>query len=165
MLDEPAAPATIDVTGGQLSIKATNASLSDVLRQVASRTGMQIEGNSHDQRVYGIYGPGLPDDVLSALLYDSGYNVLMVGSTVDGAPRRLVLSPRTAINPTQVANSQPVHNDDDDETPVEPPPPPPQPTQPQGTSTTNPGQVKTPQQMLQELQRLTRPQQDQGNPQ
>ena len=96
MLDEPAAPAQIQLAGDQLSIHANNASLSEVIRQVAGQTGMQVEGNSRDQRVFGAYGPGSPPEVLSALLYDSGYNVVMVGSTADGAPRRLVLSARTS---------------------------------------------------------------------
>jgi hypothetical protein len=165
-LDEPPTPATIDVDGDTLSIKATNASLTDVLRQVASRTGMQIEGNSRDERVYGVYGPGSPSEVLTSLLYDSGYNVLMVGETGNGAPRRLVLSPRTLSASIPAASPTSGHDEDDDETPaeaapVQTAPPPFVPGAAQGASTTAPGQVKTPQQMLQELQRLNQQQQQQ----
>ena len=162
MLDEPATPAQIQLSGDQLSISATNASLSEVIRQVASKTGMQVEGNSREERVFGVYGPGSPPDVLSALLYDSGYNVMMVGSTQDGAPRRLVLSTRST-NAANAGTAAPVRSsDEDDDEPVaetpQPPPPPPTPA-PSAGNNTAPGQPKTPQQMLEELQRMHQGQQ------
>ncbi len=142
----------------RLTITATNASLGDVIRDVAAKTGMQVEGNSRDERVFGVYGPGKPADVLSAILYDSGYNVLMVGSTSDGAPRRLVLSARSAEAPGSPASQAPrAANNDDDEAdtaeqpPIQPPAQPPNNTVPPQAI---PGQVKTPQQMLEELQRM-----------
>ena len=157
LLDEPSTPAQVLLSGDKLSISATNASLSELIRSVAAKTGMQVEGNSRDERVFGVYGPGSPPDVLSALLYDSGYNVMMVGRTEDGAPRRLVLSPRSAsVSQTSAAPAS--HNeDDDDEVPVEalpPQPPPPQQAAPAAPAAPAAGQPRTPQQMLQELQRL-----------
>ena len=166
MLDEPASAASIQVTKDGLSISATNASLSEVIRQVAERTGMQVEGNSRDERVFGVYGPGSPPEVLSSLLYDSGYNVIMVGSTADGEPRRLVLSPRSAPTGTTVAAATSTSNDDDDDQPetrpaeVVQPPPTPAVQTPPGAAT----QPRTPQQMLEELQRMRQGQSAGSNP-
>jgi hypothetical protein len=169
MFDEPATSARIEFTGDRLSINAANASLSEVIRQVAARTGMQVEGNSHDERVFGVYGPGSAPDVLSALLYDSGYNVIMVGRTVDGAPRRLVLSLRGAATASQGAAVATRNNDDeDDDVPqqeVQQPPPPPNPVlQAAPASPPVAGQPRTPQQMLEELQRMHAGQQSQDLP-
>ncbi len=160
MLDEPATPAQIQISGDRLSINATNASLSEVIREVAKDTGMQVEGNSRDERVFGSYGPGSPPEVLSALLYDSGYNVIMVGSTADGAPRRLVLSARGADS-TQAAVTPARNSDDEDEEPPAQevaPAPPPNPIAAPGVPPAS-GQPKTPQQMLEELQRMHQGQQ------
>jgi hypothetical protein len=161
LLDEPATPAQIHLVNDQLSITATNASLSQVIRQVASDTGMQVEGNSRDERVFGSYGPGSPPEVLSALLYDSGYNVLMIGATANGAPRRLLLTTRTAGS-TAPSTAAPTRSDeDDDEAPPEQLPPPmanPAPL-PASSGPPAPGQPKTPQQMLEELQRMHQGQQ------
>ncbi len=167
MLDEPPTPARIQLSGDQLTISATNASLSEVIRQVAAQTGMQVEGNSRDERVFGSYGPGSPPDVLSALLYDSGYNVVMVGSMADGAPRRLVLSTRAAAA-TTTQGAVPVQRsgEEDDEEPVAEVPP----SQPNIAPIAAPGmppgagQPRTPQQMLEELQRMRQGQQQPDGP-
>ncbi len=171
LLDDPASSAKIQVEDGKLSIQATNASLTEVIRQVAAQTGMQVEGNSRDQRVFGLYGPGSPPEVLSALLYDSGYNIMMVGRTADGAPRRLVLSARTTGTATaQSPVNQASRNDDEDETsdpPAEVAQPAPMQSpgmQPSPAAPAAPGQVRTPQQMLDELQRLHAGQQPQEVP-
>jgi hypothetical protein len=123
---------------------------------------MQVEGNSRDERVFGSYGPGSPPEVLSALLYDSGYNVIMIGATADGAPRRLVLTTRSSGSsaPTTAAATH-AGDEDDEETPAEQPAPPtPNPPPPAATGLPpSPGQPKTPQQMLEELQRMHQGQQ------
>jgi hypothetical protein len=167
LLDEPASPAQINISGNRLLINANNASLTQVIHQVASDTGMQVEGNTRDERVFGSYGPGSPEEVLSALLYDSGYNMIMVGSTADGAPRRLVLSTRAAGGTTQVATGA-VRNsnsneEEEEEAPAEPPPQP-GPSMQTAAPGLPPGQPKTPQQMLEELQRMHQGQQPQDIP-
>ena len=165
LLDEPSTPAQVLVNGDRLSIKATNTSLSELIRSVAAKTGMQVEGNSRDERVFGVYGPGSPPEVLSSLLYDSGYNVLMVGRTEDGAPRRLVLSPRSAAVSQAGAAPASHAEDEDDEAPGEAPPqqPAPQQTVPTMPAAPAAGQPpRTPQQMLQELQRMQQNQQPSG---
>jgi len=167
LLDEPASPAQINISGNQLLINANNASLTQVIHQVATDTGMQVEGNTRDERVFGSYGPGSPEEVLAALLYDSGYNMIMVGSTADGAPRRLVLSARTSGGTAQVATAAVRNNNDEDEeeSPAEPPPQPgPTMQTAPGLLPQPPGQPKTPQQMLEELQRMHQGQQPQEIP-
>ncbi len=161
LLEQPAVPATIKVDGGRLSVSAANASLSQTLRDISTATGTQIDGISKDQRIFGVYGPASPQEVLTALLDDSGYNVLMVGRTASGAPRQLVLSARAAVSVASASTAAPRSNtdDDEDETPAAPPP---EPTPVAATPPSPPGapdkpaQVKTPQQMLEELQQLHR---------
>jgi len=167
LLDEPASPAQISISGNQLLINANNASLTAVLHQVATSTGMQVEGNTRDERVFGSYGPANPEEVLSALLYDSGYNMIMVGSTADGAPRRLELSTRTSGGTAQVATAAVRNNEEEEEeAPAEPPPQlgPSMQTAAPGMPPGQPGQPRTPQQMLEELQRMHQGQQPQEIP-
>lgn len=166
LLDKPAQPAKVTLALGKLTVQADNSSLSEILNQVSEAGGMKIEGlqtgGNGDQRVFGSYGPGVPRDVLSDLLNGSGYNVMMLGVTPAGVPRELALTLRTgggvpnppshpanamegneeAIQPTQYQDEQP-----------QPPPPPLAP----GMA----NRVKSPQEMLQELQRLHDQQQQQ----
>lgn len=172
VLDTPAEPAHISLTAGKLSIQAKNSSLTDILHQLAKDTGMSIDGLTKDQRIFGVYGPAEPREVLSELLDGAGYNVLMLGTTESGAPRELQLSirsntPLAAGQPTVVAQQQ---DEDQDEAP------PPVNYPPAGEITPHPpmvppnqmppnGGVKTPQQLLQELQRMRQQQQQQQQPQ
>jgi hypothetical protein len=185
LLQQPAKPASVTERNNALSVTADNASLSDILRQVASQTGMKLEGLGGDERVFGSFGPGAPQAVLASLLNGTRYNVLMVGALPNGAPRQLVLIRKTegGAQPTQPqAQGQPQQNLDEEETgPVDEPegvlpapsiepavigqPGAPEPTPPQ-QAPGRPGQpgqpdgpqVRTPQQLLQQLQQ----QQDQA---
>ena len=124
---------------------------------------MKIEGlqadSKGDQRVFGSYGPGVPRDVLSDLLNGSGYNVMMLGVTPSGVPRELALTVRTGGGvpspPSRNTNAMEGANENDeafrptqypDEQTPQPPPPP---ITPGGAN-----RVKSPQEMLRELQRL-----------
>jgi hypothetical protein len=166
LLDKPAQPATVTLQSGRLAVAADNSSLTDILHQLSSTSGMTIDGLDKDTRVFGNYGPGDPREILSTLLDGAGYNVMMVGNTASGAPRQLVLSVRSnAPIPAQPVTAAPEPDDDqDDNVPLNnnfPQPgdiqphtslaPAPQPPNPNGTP-------KTPQQILQEL----RQQQQQG---
>lgn len=168
VLDTPAEPAQVKLTAGKLSIQARNSSLSDILHQLAKDTGMSIDGLTKDQRIFGIYGPADPRAVLSDLLDGAGYNVLMLGSTDSGAPRELQLSirnngPAAAGQPTVIAQQQ--QEEDQDDAPAPPGYPPagevvPHPPVPANQIAPTPnGGVKTPQQLLQELERMRRQQQ------
>lgn len=93
LLQEPAKPAAIRFGAGSLAIDADNSSLSAILREISKESGMTIDGLNGDERVFGSFGPGKPFDVLSDLLNGTQYNVMMVGSLTNGAPRRLSLLP------------------------------------------------------------------------
>lgn len=181
LLDKPAQPAQVQLNAGKLSVKADNSTLSGILRDISAKTGMKIDGLSRDQRIFGSYGPATPREVISSLLDGVGYNVMMVGELANGAPRELTLSPRTggAVtggNPAMQMARQNNSGDDDDDSVVEqqenPVPPRPETMAPEAEqphSPAQPGQIKTPQQMLQELQQMRQQQlqqqQQQTNPQ
>jgi hypothetical protein len=145
--------------------------LSAILHQIAGSTGMKIDGLSKDERVFGSYGPGNARDVLLALLEGSGYNVVMVGTTPEGAPRQLSLTQRTANAapaPGAVARNGNEEDSDDSDQDVQQSPPPEVPIQqqPPGTQGSEAPQLppRSPQEILQELQRQRMQQQNQ-NPQ
>lgn len=174
LMDKPAQPAKVTLDGGLLTIHANNSSLSAILQQLTSSAGMSVDGFQQDQRVFGIYGPGNPRDVLSGLLQGAGYNFLMVGTTKQGTPQEIVLTARSggAVtgSPAQPEPDETADEDDNGDNSVPPPPPqPPMVQRPEpipGASTApqqNPeGRVKTPAEIIQELQRLR---QQQQNPQ
>jgi hypothetical protein len=173
LLDKPAQPAKVSLGSGDLSVQAENSSLTQILHDLSSSTGMTIDGLGKDQRVFGSYGPANPRDVLSALLQDSGYNVMMVGATAQGAPRQLLLTPRSGDALGSAAQPRPAQNQDDadddppaaQEDPNTPPPGAvPSPNPPGQNQPSTPGAVRTPQQMLQDLQQI-RSQQQQQQPQ
>jgi hypothetical protein len=164
LFDQPPQPATITLSNKTLTIHADNSSLTAILQQVSSTSGMQIDGLPRDQRVFGVYGPGEPHAVISSLLNGSGYNIVMLGQTADGTPRQLTLTPRNATPAGQT--NRPMNapnNDDDSEEDTQPPPqepanePPPQPNSERPT----PNSVRTPQQMMQELQQMRQQQMQQ----
>ncbi len=165
LLDQSPAPPVIEFTGGRLTIHAANSSLRAILDDLGTRTGTRVEGLGRDERIFGVYGPGNPQEVLSALLDDSGYNVLIAGRKPDGSPREVVLSARAAAAPAPAqtaARTQAADENDDGDVPdtapyQQPAPfiaPPQQNVPPPGQPAAGPQQVKTPQQMLEELQRL-----------
>jgi len=160
----PGAP-VIRYSSGMLTIEATNSSLRAILDSLGKQTGTTVQGLIHDERIFGIYGPGNPQEVLASLLDDSGYNVLISGKSADGAPREIVLTASStgggAASGSQGGNTQAADENDEDATDsgqVQPPQPglfAPQPQPQQGQpGAPSPQQVKTPQQLLEELQRL-----------
>jgi hypothetical protein len=187
LLDQPAKPAQVQLDAGELSVKADNSTLTDILHNISAKTGMKVDGAPRDQRVFGSYGPAAPREVLSALLDGVNCNVMMVGALDNGAPRELILTPRSAggvssdhQTPTVQQNNNNDNNGDDEDDsnqgtpdfqPPRPEPVPPEANQPteQPVPPANNGQpqVKTPQQMLQELQQMRQQmqQQQQVNPQ
>ena len=164
MLQQPATEAQIVFSGDSLSIRAENSSLSAILHQVASKSGMQIEGLSGDERVFGAFGPGAPRDVLADLLNGTAYNVVLLGDLSNGAPRELLLTPAshggTAPSPSQQTTSDEASNEPES---AEVPPPPPDVPPPGTTPPPTPG-VKTPQQLFEQLQRMRAAQQQQQQP-
>src|SRR6202453_2285436 len=161
MLQQPAGEAQIVFSGDTLSIRADNSSLAAILHQVAGKSGMQIEGLSGDERVFGTFGPGAPRDVLADLLNGTAYNLVLLGDLGDGAPRQLILTPATHGG---AAPPQPAPTTTMDEAANEPEAevPPPQPEVPPAGTTPPPTPgVKTPQQLFEQLQKMRSAQQQQ----
>ena len=171
MLQQPARDAQIVFANSNLSIRADNASLSAILRQVAARSGMKIDGLASDERVFGSFGPGAPRDVLADLLNGTAYNLVLVGDLSNGAPRELILTPASRAGGVAPTPAPTVTSDDtaNDQEPVDVPPPPPPPdvpppgTAPGTTPPPTPG-VRTPQQLFEQLQRMRQNQQSQQPP-
>src|ERR1700692_3912771 len=74
----PPTRAQVTYANGKFSIAADNASLNQILRQIAADTGMKITGGVTDERVFGQYGPADPAQVLAALLDGTGSNMILV---------------------------------------------------------------------------------------
>ena len=85
--------ARVTWVGGVLTISAENSSINQILREVSRVTGMKVTGGVADERVFGSYGPGAPDEVLRTLLTGTGTNMLLKESA-EGAPVELALTPR-----------------------------------------------------------------------
>jgi hypothetical protein len=162
MLQQPAGEAQIVFNGATLSIRAENSSLAAILHQVAGKSGMQIEGLSGDERVFGTFGPGAPRDVLADLLNGTAYNLVLLGDLGDGAPRQLILTPTSHAGAAPLPPSPATTTIDEaaNEPDAEVPPPPPE-VPPAGTNPPPPG-VKTPQQLFEQLQRMRSAQQQPG---
>ena len=154
MLQQPAQDAQIVFADGNLSIHADNSSLAAILHQVASNSGMKIEGLGSDERVFGNFGPGAPRDVLADLLAGTAYNQVLLGDLGSGAPRELILTPTragaTVPSPAPQANA----NADDNEPEAVEATPPPQPEPPAGSTPQPPPGVRTPQQLFEQLQQM-----------
>ncbi len=162
LLQQPARDAQIVFADGNLSIQADNSSLAAILHQVASNSGMKIEGLGGDERVFGNFGPGAPRDVLADLLVGTAYNQVLLGDLSNGAPRELILSPTTrggvpAASATPQANANADDGNNEPEAVEAPPPPPPEP--PAGSTQQPPPGVRTPQQLFEQLQQMRAAQQ------
>ncbi len=124
LFDQPAGPATVTAGNNELTVKADNSSLAQILHQVSTKTGMHLDGLGGDERVFGSFGPAAPREVLTSLLNGTSYNVMMVGDLPNGAPRELLLTRRAggrastpavnqAQNSSQNPNGQNGQNGDD----------------------------------------------------
>jgi hypothetical protein len=182
----PPQPAQVTYTDGTLSVAADNASLNQILRQIASDTGMKITGDVTEERVFGQYGPDSPAEVLAALLDGTGSNMILVHHDGTEHPE-LILTPRQG-GPTPPNPNAAAFNNRNRPEPEEPPsraeqqqPYPPAPG-PRGNPPVNPGAspgaspanssqpdnpngVKTPQQIYDQLQRMRQQQQQSTPPQ
>jgi len=193
----PASPPQVSFNGGILTIVANNSTLGDILRAVRRQTGATVDtpGNA-TERVVGMFGPGPARDVLASLLNGSHFNYVLLGSATNpSALERVMLMSKSGGEPVQQANAagpqnfapatavpQPAENadfsnddsadmtqdstdtaDDQAAQPEEQPQQQPQPA-PVGPA----GAVRTPEQLLQELQQrqqMIQQQQQQGTPQ
>jgi hypothetical protein len=184
----PSSPPEVSFQGGQLTIVARNSTMGDVLTAVKQKTGAAVEMPAvSSERVVGRFGPGAPRDVMAQLLNGSHYDYVLLGSPADpGALRKVVLVARVS-GPEPVASEQPQQspqsrfqnpnfqpnpnlqqvpeveteqegeeNNAETQPEVQQPEEQPQPEQPNG-----PPGVKTPEQLLRELQQQQQQQQQQ----
>ena len=188
----PSSPPQVSYQTGQLTIEARNSTMGDVLNAVKQKTGAAVEmPASSSERVVGRFGPGAPRDVLAQLLNGSHYDYVLLGSPADpGALKKIVLMAR-AVGPEpapaqqqnsfgqnqnlqavpEVENDQNTAEDTSGDVPAEVQQPEDQsqvPDQSLQQDQQQPGQngavVKTPEQLLRELQEQQRQQQQQQQP-
>jgi hypothetical protein len=167
----PAYPPEVSFQAGQLTIVARNSTMVDVLTAVKQRTGAAVDmPAASGERVVGRFGPGTPRDVMAQLLNGSHYDYVLLGSPSDpGALRKVVLMarvngpavapPRQGVQGGQDLQAVPdIVTDDQDNNSAMPEAPEqeePQPEQPDANGT----EVKTPEQLLQELRQQQQQQQ------
>jgi len=151
--DKPAEGSVVWNSQG-LRIEASNSSLSQILKDVETATGVRVQGLGSDLRIFGSYGPGPARDVLAQLLDGSGYNMLMIGDQGQGTPREIVLSAQPSGAASPAVNSPTASNDENNDADEQPEQPPLQPQQPPALRNGfAPGAPpRTPQQIMQEMQ-------------
>lgn len=191
----PPSPPRVTYQQGLLSIRAGNATLGQVLDEVARLTGAQVEmpAAARGERVAAQLGPAPPEDVLATLLTGSPFDYIIVGKSRPAAGvGRIILSKKTGPESPPLPSPPVAFRQPEPEEIPEPEPAAeemtPQPGQPgaivqpgqpmDGSRETfeedptglqgqpqNPGgeppRVKTPQELLQELQRLQQQQLEQ----
>jgi hypothetical protein len=80
----PSSPPQVSLQGGQLTIVARNSTMSDVLNAVKQKTGANVDMPAGSgERVVGQFGPGAPRDVMAQLLNGSHYDYVLLGSAAD----------------------------------------------------------------------------------
>ena len=163
--------------------------MEDVLNAVKIKTGAAVDMPvASSERVVGRFGPGAPRDVMAQLLNGSHYDYVLLGSPADpGALKKIVLIARAA-GPEPASSQQPPaqgsqqnqnlqavpdveaeQNIPDDNTiemqqqPEDEPPPQEQAQPDQGQQDQGQPLVKTPEQLLRELQQQQQQQQQQQN--
>lgn len=107
LADQPPTAATVTFSKDQLTIHANNSTLLQIFQAVTAQTGMQVQGTPGNHRIFGVYGPGRPAQVLTQLLTGFGFNYLLIGAAPNGAPRTLLLA-GTALSMPEP--TQPVHS-------------------------------------------------------
>ena len=106
----PVAP-QVSYQNAQLTIVAPNSTLGDILRAVRKQTGAEIDVPSAPERVVTHLGPGPAREVLAELLNGSRFNYVLLGSPADDAQlTRVVLVAKSAnetVGPANNASPQP----------------------------------------------------------
>jgi len=168
LANQPPAAATVLFKNGQLTIKAQNSTLLQILQSISAQSGMKILGSPGDHRIFGLYGPGAPRQVLSELLSGFSFNYLLVGTAANGAPQQLILAGAAASMPEPSQPAQSIQPAPPDTLPqpqfgprpsYQPQPPSLQPSAEQGPTRTQPPvsmphTVPSPQQILKELEAM-----------
>jgi len=167
----PARPPHVVFRDGQLSITADNSTLPDILSAIHQRTGaaMELPANLGNERVAVKLGPAATDEVLAALLNGSHFDYIVLNRPGNPlAPERIILREKTADSSPSgglngMAGGQPAYQPqvEAQEMPETVPEEEPPPSVPPGGNAENPSAMKTPEQLLQEIQQMK---QRQGQP-
>lgn len=101
-------PPQVSYQNSQLTINAPNSTLGDILRAVRKQTGAEIEIPPASERVVTHLGPGPAREVMADLLNGSRFNYVLLGSPSDNSVlTRIVLvakaAPEANPNPAQIA--------------------------------------------------------------
>jgi len=175
-----AVPPQVSYQNNQLTIVAPNSTLADILRAVRKQTGAEIDVPQAPERVVTHLGPGPARDVMAELLNGSRFNYVLLGSADnDAVLTRVVLVAKSGIQdvapnpgnveanrgipqPNGIVTNQPEPPDANDQEPPqvednasnvpEEPSPEQPPAEAEQQQPGDQGGVKTPQQMLQEMQ-------------
>jgi hypothetical protein len=167
----------VDYQNGQLTINAPNSTLADILRAVRKQTGADIDVPEARERVVTHLGPGPARQIIAELLNGSRFNYVLLGSPADNTVlTRIVLVAKTpeaagganpamqqqaAMRPPGVSAAPEGQDASTDPSETETAPEEnaaeetaPEPPAPQEGDQSNGDQngVKTPQQLLQEMQ-------------
>ena len=97
LADVPSGQAVVTYQNGELTIKARNAPLMDILRAVCSQVGAVLDSEAaSDEPIVAILGPRPVREVLAALLSDSQLNYALSGSPIDPSTlARVIVFPKT----------------------------------------------------------------------
>jgi hypothetical protein len=103
----PATPPQVSYRDGELTIAAENSTLGDILRAVRVQTHAAVDVPSNaTERVVSRFGPGPARDVLAELLNGSHFNYVLMGSAANpNSLERVILTPK--LPSTADAASQP----------------------------------------------------------
>src|SRR5581483_10740121 len=119
---QPAIAPTVTYQYGLLTIVAKNSVLADVLREVRTKTGANIDIPSDaNERIVAQIGPGPARDVLAKLLNGTHFNYVMLGTAANpDAVAQIILTPssggpepgpiQSAGGPAQPGQPQPYPN-------------------------------------------------------
>jgi len=105
--------ATVIWEKGLLRVEARNSSLNGILRDISLRTGLKIVGGVQEDRVFGTYGPAPAATVLQQLLDGTKTNMLLQSDSAM-LPVLLTLTPQTghATPPSPMAAREEAPDDD-----------------------------------------------------
>jgi hypothetical protein len=180
---QPPTPPQVAYRNGQLTIDSQNATLSQVLHSVQSQTGASIDmpAGAGTERVVARLGPGNPKDVLASLLNGSKFNYVILGEANNsGRVQKVILMAKNTSSEASAATAQNSFPPPPQPQAVEPPDDEYPQNEPEPEGQLTPGQPgsegvtpdvpnsgandipvggRTPEQMLQELQRMQQQQQ------
>ncbi len=106
----PSGQTVVTYQNGELTIRAWNARLIDVLRAVCTQTGAVLDNvpPGTDERIFAILGPGRAREVLGSLLVGAPFNYVIVESASDpNGLARIMVFPKTKVSKAENQVKQP----------------------------------------------------------